>query len=374
MADEPTPPNLGNLSDAAFRALPDWAVNPTNQPDAAGVVPENTWAKMMTCCLALFYELVRENFAYENLAWGCNVSTPLLEKVNSLVGAIQWRATDNSSRALTLADIGAASIPTPNVLYSCNATLVDEVTSVALLNVAAPTTPHAVYCVVNAHGGAGIASSSVVYGLRGTANRWFYAGQDITPTRDTAIMASCNVTLEWPQDSSVGSKIVLLKVADWGTATETGATKRIGFEFGVSKSALSPPDDKAHGTDYVLYLRWFDSGDVEQIAFPTVNGEAVSIGLHREVTLAFQRYEVEPSDNRVRFFVNGVEVGVSSGHERPSIGSDSDMRLHVGANQLGANACGGPINNVYVLGSPPTNDESQAINAIYRLGAGYLDV
>ncbi|MEE9472911.1 MAG: hypothetical protein V3V82_02890, partial [Acidimicrobiia bacterium] len=78
MTDQPTPPNLGNLTDAEFIALIDWSRTPANQPGPNGEpAAPDTWAQFNTCVVALLYRLTLENFRYLNKALACEVPTPL---------------------------------------------------------------------------------------------------------------------------------------------------------------------------------------------------------------------------------------------------------------------------------------------------------
>lgn len=370
--DQPTAPNLGNQTLAQFLNLPDWAVIATNQLADDGSELPDTFTAMEFCVVALFYRLVRDNFAYENEAWACRVQTPLLTKIQELEQQLQTRATDNRGQALTLTLLQTFALPTPTLLYSGDGTVLDPVTNqVTLINVDPPDDPHPVYHVVNARGGAST-PGAITYGLRATSNRYYYTASHVPQFESTDIVASCNVVPQWPEDSGADSKIVLLAVKRYDVASDTGATDRMQFEFGLSR-ALTAFDPNAHGTDRVLYLRYYDAGDVEQIIPALVNGEAVGISPGREVTLAFSFIDTGGTGD-LRFYVNGVPIYTASGVNLLSPGTSSDIRLHVGSDRFGDHHCGGPINNVYFDGAP-TGGQSGAdstIHGVYRVGAGYL--
>lgn len=367
MADQPTPPNLGNLSAAQFLALPDWSVAATNQLSPTGGELPDTFTAMDLCVVALFYRLVRDNFAYVNDALGCNVSTPILEKINSLQGSVQWRATDNDSQALTKDLLDFFAVPLPDLLFNCNGAVVDNINGqITLRNVDAPATPAEVYHVVSARGGPAT-PGDVVYGLRVTQNRHYYTDVPTLAMQSRSFSLSANLTPQWSQDSSIGSKAVIAKVADYLTATETGA-KRLQFEFGLQSIDIAD-DAAAHGTDRVLYVRWRDAFDDEQIAYAQVGSGHVGIGMGREVTLGFVLHDGLFGSTRVRFFVNGVFINQHTGFEPAEPGSDSDIRLLVGAGFDGSGWVGGPINNIYYTGSSASD---AAMHAIYRIGAGDL--
>lgn len=373
--DQPTPPNLGNLTPGQFLALDDWSVAAQNQTGPDGEPLPDTWTAMQFCVVALLYRLIRDNFAYENDAWACRVSTPLLEKILSLETQLQSRPTDNLGQALTIALLGSFATQAPSLLFNCDGDVTDPVTGTALLvNVDSPATPHPVYQVVNAQGSQG-PTGTVVYGLRTTLNRWYYTDAYEAEFALNALHVSCNVVPQWPQDSSAGSKTVLLKVADHLTTDETGASKRMQFEFGL-QDAGTGFDAAAHGTDRVLYLRYYDANDVEQKATALVGGEAVGIGYGREITVGFARILVG-NDFDVSFYVNGVLINTVTPLAVPSAGNDTGIRLHVGAGQLGEGAAGGPINNVYYLASGTSISQAASdtlMNSVYRIGAGYLTV
>lgn len=369
--DQPTPPNLGNQSLAQFLNLPDWAVIATNQTTEDGAELPDTFTAMQLCVVALFYRLVRDNFAYENEAWACRQMTPLLAKIEALQGQLQSRPTDNLGQALTLTLIQTFALPTPTLLFNGNGTVLDPVTAtVNLINVDAPGTPHAVYHVVNARGGLST-PGDVTYGLRVTKNRYYYTDASVAQFLSTSFLASCTVVPQWPEDSSLNSKIVLLKLARYDSADETGDLSRVPFEFALSKAA--PTDAAAHGTDLVLSLRYFNENEIEQYRYATVNGEAAGIGLGREITLGFSLLTAG-LDSTITFFINGVSVTTWAAVDPPDPGTSSNMRLHVGADQFGNNWCGGPINNVYYDGNPAASQVTadSTIHGVYRVGSGYL--
>lgn len=368
--DQPTPPNLGNQSLAQFLNLPDWSVLATNQTAEDGSELPDTFTAMQLCVIALFYRLVRDNFAYENEAWSCRQSTPLLEKIQALEGQLQSRPTDNLGQALTITLLQTFALPLPTLLFSGNGSVLDPISgTVNLINVDPPGTPHAVFHVVNARGGLAV-PGDVTYGLRATKNRYYYTDVSVPQFLSKSFMASCNVVPQWPEDSSASSKIVLLKLARYDVADETGSLSRLAFEFALSKAPVS--DDASHGTDLVLSLRYFNSGDVEQYFYAFVGSEAVGIGLGREITLGFSVL-TGGSTSFVQFYVNAIKVGGWVEVAAPDPGTSANMRLHVGADQFGDNWCGGPINNVYYDGNPGTQSTvDSTIHGVYRVGAGYL--
>lgn len=369
--DQPTPPNLGNQSLAQFLNLPDWSVLATNQTAEDGSELPDTFTAMQLCVIALFYRLVRDNFAYENEAWACRQSTPLLEKIQALEGQLQSRPTDNLGQALTITLLQTFALPLPTLLFSGDGIVLDPVTAtVTLINVDPPGTPATVYHVVNARGGLAV-PGDITYGFRVTKNRYYYTDSSVPQFLSTSFMASLNVVPQWPEDSSVTSKIVLLKLARYDVADETGALSRLAFEFALSKAPVS--DAASHGTDLVLSLRYFNAGDVEQYFYANISGGAVGIGLGREVTLGFSVL-TGGGTSFVQFYVNAIKVGGWFEVSPPAPGTSADMRLHVGADQFGDNWCGGPINNVYYDGAPAASQATvdATMHGVYRVGAGYL--
>jgi hypothetical protein len=215
-------------------------------------------------------------------------------------------------------------------------------------------------------------------GIRTHADRWVYV--DDTPlarTQDVAYQASYSLP-EWPQDNA--SPIVLAKVADFDSDVDTGPTNRIGFEFGLG----TPGDNDGSGTprDYSLYLKWYDSLDFENIAYAwggppipsTPYPTPIYIGVTpgRRVTLGFHRY-FNGLVWRVRFYVNGRMIADSAPDEgdAPSVGSSSDIRLHIGSAQLGKSYCGGPVNNAALWSDAGEATLDAAMLALYQRGEGF---
>ncbi len=368
--DQPTPPNLGNQTLANFLNLPDWSVIATNQLAEDGSELPDTFTAMQLCVIALFYRLVRDNFAYDNEAWACRQSTPILEKIIALQGQIQARPTDNLGQALTTTLLQAFALPIPTLLFSGNGIVLDPVTAtVSLINVDPPGIPHAVFHVVNARGGQAV-PGDVTYGLRVTKNRYYYTDASIPQFLLNSFLASCNVVPQWPEGSGLNSKIVLLKLARYDIADETGDLSRLAFEFALSKAPST--DAAAHGTDLVLSLRYFDFDDVERYFYASINGEAVGIGLGREITLGFSALSTGSSSD-ITFYVNGIIISGFIAVQAPDPGTSANMRLHVGADQFGDNWCGGPVNNVYYAADPASQATiDSTMHGVYRLGAGYL--
>jgi hypothetical protein len=369
--DQPTAPNLGNQSLAAFLSLPDWSVNATNQPGTDGEPLPDTWGAMELCVVALLYRLMRDNFAYENEAWACRQSTPLLQKVESLSQSLQSRPTDNLGQAVTLTKLATYALPAPTLLFDCNGDNLDQVSGQFRLIDTDGAGQLNNYCVVRANGSTAT-PGDILYGMRATLSRYYYTNAAVAQFQSQNVVASVNVTLQWPENSAEASKIVLLKVCNYLTDDETGALNRMQFEFGLQDWGAFDPN--GHGTDYALYLRYYDAGDLEVRRVAEVNGNPVCIGLGREITLGFALLELTPGSWTTSFYVNGVLVSSSVSQSPPSAGTNNDIRLHVGSDQGGKHWAGGPLNNVYYDGAPSVvqSTADSTLHGVYRVGAGYL--
>jgi len=368
--DQPTPPDLGNISQAAFLALPDWSVIATNV-----VGKDDTFGSMDDCVVSLLYRLIRDNFDYLNEALACRVDTPLsLAAKQALSETVHWRETDWPALGLTLSNMVGVS-PLPTILFSCNGSKLDDVSGTLSLNPPSPGSS-LVYAVVNAQGSKIPSSYPIIYGLRNHAERWIYA-DDTAAVREVLVAYQATYSLpEWPQDTVL--PIVLAKVADFLTAVDVGPTNRIGFEFGLGPAPVA--DANSNARDYVLYVRWYDGSDVEVLVhalLPTgfpgdfAEAEPIAITPGRRITLGFQRYFVDEAFG-VRFYVNGREVARTEGLNLPNIAPESDLRLHIGSAQLGKSYTGGPINNVLFWANPGDADTFEpALLTAYLRGEGF---
>ena len=365
--DQPTPPNLGNISDAAFRALPDWAVAATNI-----VGKDDTFESMKDCVVALVYRELVENFAYINLAFACAVDTPLsLAAKAGVAGTVHWTSTDFPALGLTLARLVGVN-PQPGILFSCNGTKLDNVSGSLKLNPPSPGTSIAYASIVSQ--GARI-SNSPVYGIRTHAQRWVYTDDTpISKSEDIAYQATYSLP-EWPQDTV--EPVILAKVADLNSAVDVGANNRIGFEFGLGPAPVADPNSNTR--DYCLYLRWYDSGDVEQrviALLPTPDfpaAEPISITPGRRITLGFHRYDSGGGVWVTRFYINGLDAtGPVGALTVPDISSSADLRLHIGSAQLGKSYTGGPINNVMVWQNPDVAAVAASMLTAYVRGEGFV--
>jgi hypothetical protein len=365
--DQPTPPNLGNLSDAQLRALPDWAVKAVNQ-----VGKDDTFASMEECVVALVYRLLLENIAYINLAFACEVDTPLSLAAKAVVETPHWRETDWPAIALTQSSLTGIS-PQPDIVFTCDGTALEAISGALSLTAGNPT-GLIQYSIVSARGSTGASPvHPFVLGLRTHALRWVYS-------TDTAVVRSQNIAYqasyslpEWPQDNS--KPIVLAKVANFTTASDTGAN-RIGFEFGLGTPGII--DEFGEPRDYSLYVKWFEVGDSPRTIYaqggaPNYPSDIyIGVTPGRRVTLGFHRY-FDGSDWRVRFYVNGREVAdnIGVGLDEPSISASSDVRLHIGSAQLGESYTGGPVNNVAVWADAAEGALDAAMLAMYQRGEGF---
>lgn len=372
--DQPTPPDLGNLTNAEFLALPDWSVIATNITGK-----DDSFESMEDCVVALLYRVIRDNFSYENDAWACRVDTPISLKIQALQDAMQvhWRETDWPAVALTLSRLIGVN-PLPEILFSCNGTQFDDVTGTLKLN---PTSPgvNVAYANISAQGSTGSGPTyPFLFGIRNHAERTIYADDTaIVREQDIAYQATYSLP-EWPQDTV--ESIVLAKVADFESPVDVGINNRIGFEFGLGES--HEDDLLRNPRDYCLYVRWYQAGDVENrgvAVLPTggpvtfdVNAP-ISITPGRRVTLGFHRYLDTVSGLwSVRFYINGRDVtGVIAVGNEPDISTNSNLRLHIGSAQLGKSYTGGPINNVMVWTNVDPDMVAAAMLTAYQRAEGF---
>lgn len=374
--DQPTPPDLGNITNLQFLALADWSVVAAN---IAG--KDDTFQSMTDCVVALLYRLIRDNFEYVNEAFACRVDTPLGLKASASVDSVHWRETDWPAVDMTLSRMSGVN-PLPDIVFTCHGTKLDDVSGTLKLNPPSPGTS-LTYANVSARGSTGSGPAyPFVFGIRTHAERWVYAD-------DTAIVRSLDIAFhatfslpEWPQDTV--EPIVLAKVADFQSPVDVGANNRIGFEFGLGPSPVT--DVNSNSRDYCLYVRWFSQADVEQriiATLPTVGpiifdaAEPIAITPGRRVTLGFHRHFSGSADSWVvRFYINGRDV---TGEVGPAIGSalgpdiavTSDLRLHIGSAQLGKSYTGGPVNNVMVWANPDPTAVAASMLTAYLRGEGF---
>lgn len=362
MADNPTPADLGNLTESEFLSLAEWAVNAQN---AANV--EDTIDGLAFCVNAVLYRILREQFRYINEALACRVDTPL--SLAAKAAAERWREGDNRSKAVTLATLGGAGLIQPSALWSCSNSNVDEVGGASLINDEAD--PHPLYGVVNAPGSRSELFSSVVWGLRPHAARWYFSDVQIAAAARPIIMASCQVTI--PHWNQANEGIVLLKHAAFDSENEIGA-ERMGFEFGLERAGTSDPN--ANSQDYVPYVRWYDSIELEQRAVLSTGDRSWCVpSSGAEWTLGFLRYEVAGS-YFVDFYINGILVGSSGSFSAPLPSVAANMRVHAGADQLGFRYCEGTIRNVFLRGDLAAGyalgpSVPATMLALHRIGAGF---
>lgn len=368
MADNPTPADLGNITEAQFLALPEWAVSAQNDADV-----EDTIDGLTFCVNAVLYRILREQFRYINEALACRIDTPLSLAAKAASEGARWREGDNRSKAVTLATLGGAGLVQPDALWSCDNDNLDEVGGQArLINDEADPIP--LYGIVNAPGSRSELFADMVWGLRNHAARWYFSDLDIAAAARPIIVASCQVTI--PHWNQANEGVVLLKHAAFDSENETGA-ERMGFEFGLERAGNAGfPDTNADAQDFVPYVRWYDSGDVEQRAvLSSIDRSWCVPASGAEWTLGFHRYEVGGS-YFVDFYINGINVAQIGSFNAPAASVAANMRVHAGADQLGYRYCEGTIRNVYVRGDFAAGyalgpSVPATMLALHRIGAGY---
>lgn len=371
MATDPTPTvALGNETQNQFNSRDEWSVNPQNQGGE-----DDTFVKWRTCVVALEYRTYKAYFEWLNGVLAClpGFETPLGLKA-AAVQTPHHRATDDDGTTLTNAKIIAnGTIPTPNMLFTCNGTGVDDTDGAQFLTDGNGETDLTnVYSVVNSPGRDGT-SGALILGLRPSQNKWYPTlVHDATVTTSGAeVMYSANYVVEWPQ---ANTGVILAKITNQTTLDE-GAGRML-WEFGLGQGRLS--DTNADPQNWVLYVRYKDA-DFNDVWFQCLDsaGHALGVSSGREFTLAFAMYQIAGDEFEAKFFVNGVKLGATSikdpfSNGSPTVGGSVQVMLHVGSGALGEKYCGGPANNVYISTDIDQNSDHDGIaNALYQIGAGY---
>lgn len=368
--DEPTPPDLGNISAAQFLDLIDWDRQPVNIDGK-----DDTFETLNDCIVALLYRLIRDNIAYINEAFACRVSTPLgIAAKAAQAGTQHWKETDFPALALGNGSVGGVN-PIPDLIFNGDGTPFDR-NGVLKMNPPGAGTS-ITYAVVSA--GTCIAEPGddypFVFGIRTHAERWVFMDSSDIP-KAKLIAFQCSYALpEWPQDTV--ENIVLAKVANYLDPIDVGPNNRIGFEFGLGPAPSTDPNSNAR--DYVLYLKYYTAADVVQLVEATLpvsgdpamfdSAEPISITPGRRITLGFERQKPN-GFYEVVFYVNGVAItSPIGGLDEPSVSTSSDIRLHIGSAQLGKSYTGGPWNNASLWANPNSNLPA-SMKTLYLRGEG----
>lgn len=364
MADQALPPNLGNETNATFLLRPEWSPDYQN-PDGGDFL-----ATLNFCINAVWGRAVRDNFAYINRVFRCEQSTPLSDLVCNVPVSATWRPSDDGSFAILAGDFATAGVLVPTNFWNLDGDFVPQIgTPVIRQN---EQNDRRIYTWKSVRGRDGAAGGRVI-GLR-TFHEWgaFTDPFDSSIVESLSIAASVTCRIpEWPQ---ANDGITLLAVKHKRLQAETGAVDRMGWEFGLGRSDLTPPDVP---NEYCLFLRWFTEGDVEQytsarIVDSTTFEQPIGITPGNDWTLGFHRRE-EAGLYHTDFYVNGVLVFTSDGLVIPAFGSSTDIRLLVGAGSDGVQFVGGPIRNVALWRN---TDDAAAVGPsqlfVYQKGTGFI--
>ena len=371
--DQPTPADLGNLTEAQFLALLDWSINPVNNDPSA----DDTFAAARQCIVPLLYRIYRENFRWINEAFACRVDTPLSLKAAMGGGGgapftpASWADTDNGSVPLTAAFMSSLAIQPPTMLFTCNGTADDEYSAQSLIEVDSGTSDEIIFAVASSRGSEGL-SGGVFYGARPTLEHWYANGtydSSVSTTRN--VLFSAKACPEWGQSND---GIVIACVTDI-----TAPTSPNGFADGSTQwvFSLESADLGGSGQDWSLVLTYGNLPNRAVCRLGDYTGNPISITSGRDYTLGFAVVDLGGGNSVVRFFVNGLQVGVdqTSAFSFWTARDDGAMRLQVGAFRQGDRYCGGHVSNVYYWnGNDGATDDVGIQNQIYQAGAGYSSV
>jgi hypothetical protein len=365
MADQAAPVNLGNETDAQFILRPEWAPDYQN-PDGGDL-----FETLNFCINAVWGRAIRDNLRYINRVFRCEQSTPLSDLICNAPTNATWRPSDDGSYAIQAADFAAAGVLAPSNFWNLDGDFVPQFGTPTLRQ--DEGSQKRVYTWKSVLGRDG-ASGGRVIGLR-TFHQWgawsdpFDAG--IVDSPSIAGSITCRIP-EWNQ---ANNGIVLMAVKHKRDSAETGATDRMGWEFGLGALGFGPSTDPR---EYALYLRYRTAADAEKgeaasIIDSSATSQPIGITPGNEWTLGFHRRESSPGFYQWDFYINGVLSYTSDAYDAPSFGSSTDIRLLVGGGSDGVKFVGGPIRNVALWRD---TDDAAAVGAamlfVYQKGAGWM--
>lgn len=370
MVDNADVPNIGNEDLFTFSNRPAFSPNYTN-PDGG-----DTFDSLVNCINGLWGRTVRDHLTQINEAFACRHVTPLLLKVQAMVGGELTRPSDDKAYAIQSGDFAAASVQQPEFFWHLNGKNTNIGGGVAHRIIQDDQSGGRAYSYVSAHGRPGTGLGNDVIGMRTfTGAGGFGDPYNSALSLSTNICASVTVRVcEWPQ---ANNRIVLCAIKHREILDETGASDRTNFEFGLGpgKSPAPGNDDRA----YSLYLRWINGDNIEELHICQVDDEletahGVGVTPGYEWTLGFHRRDTG-GGTVTDFYVNGqlkfTDTEIISGGISP--GNSPGIRFLVGAGTLGRQYVGGPIRNVML--HTTFLDESVVaplMQFIYQKGAGFI--
>lgn len=365
MADQAAPPNLGNETDVQFIARPEFKPDYQN-PDGA-----DFFSTLNQCVNAVWPRAVRDNLRYLNKVLRCEQSTPLSDLICGVQLGSSWRPSDDAAYAIQAGDFAAANVLAPDHFWNLNG---DYVPQLGALDIRQDEqADRRIYTYKTVRGRNGAAGTKVI-GLR-TFYQWggFSDPYNAALVDSLSIAGSITVRIpEWPQ---ANDGITLLAVKHKRSQDEIGAQNRLGWEFGLGRSGISPPDIPS---EYCLFLRWRTIADSEvhtaaAIIDSSTFEQPIGITPGDEYTLGFHRRNAGGGFYAVDFYVNGIKVYTSDSFVVPAFGNSTDIRLLVGAGSDGVQFAGGPIRNVALW---QNTDDAATVGPAqlftYQRGAGWI--
>lgn len=365
MATTIAAPNLGNLSNPLFLQKAEWVPVSANEDGS-----QKDTVNLATCVDAILHDILRKYFAEINEVFACRkTDIPLFACIDT--SGSKWREGDDAARVLTLAALGALSVPSPQLLIAGNGTGEDTGTSGAGRGVVHGPSGDAncAFVVASAPGSqheSGGPVVPVVWALRNHASRWYRVAPSPIGLQAGKIIMSAVIRI--PHWHQANEDYVIASWANVTNEVKDGADR--GWRWGLGAGLLA----HAHPNDLTMFFEWVDSGDVvRRIAAVANPGESRSFGL-----LPGGEYTVGISINmaattEARFFVNGIDIGYMGFAGATDPAFHGDMSLIIGSDQAGKGYIGS-IRNFYMrtegLGYSLTND-TDTLAAIYKIGAGF---
>lgn len=370
MVDNANPPNLGNESQALFAERREFSPNYTN-PDGG-----DTFDSLKDCINGLWGRSVRNHISQTNESFACRHPTPMLAKIQSMVAGDN-RPSDDKAYAIQAGDFALAGVQQPQYFWHLDGDNLNKGSGAANQSIVQDDqTGGRAYAYVRSNGKPGAATDDDVIGMRTFRKAGGFSAPYLA-SLSTATTFAGSITVrvcEWPQ---ANERIVLLATKHRQIDAETGATDRMGFEFGLGPSNSPFPGNSDQA--YALYLRWINSDNIEQFLvneieddFEAAQGVGVTPGY--EWTLGFHLHD-PGGGNVVDFYVNGKfkhqAVNLTGSSLVP--GNSTSIRLLVGAGSDGKQFAGGPIRNVMLHTTaldPPV--VASLMEFLYQKGAGFI--
>lgn len=360
MAETPTNPSLGEVTEAALRAIPEFQP-PSGYINKQGV--PNTKAGCATRVNAVLGDAYKEFWVQVNAVFRGDKSVP---GITAGTGKT-WRPGDDGANTVATTDITGRSIPAPTSMWLLNGGLTDEYASNSLNSL---DSGRELYTLVNARGGV-VGESRVVVGAHciGPGSSAPFGGtKPAIRYHSTSNPSGIGATMAFAMFVNVdgwnqaNDGVVLASHRRHDGSDETGASYRLGFELGLGKSSIA-----ATWNELALYYRHVNAAGTEVVRFPVIGSSHLRLAYGKEHCIAFLR-----TATTLKIYVNGIIFADATftAPDAPAPGTDPAMRLLVGGDWNGTKYANGAIRNVAVwTGSQPT-----AANLLdyYKVGAGFL--